>query len=402
MAMNRGSIMHMKIARKFTQVVPLALATLVASSAFAVQTVTPYTLASGGAAITAATVPAGTQLTFFGRYEIDAGSSGNEAGLGLKLKYDKTKFSSVVVDQVYTKCMIASPDQQETVPATSQVVFGWIDTSVRRTSTVPNGVVGWPATADPAAPGATDGCLNPGGIVTTSAGTTPPLSLFRVVMTTLPGFTSGTTNVDLQSDGNYSYAGTTPGFTNKQIVITAAAAPTIALQSVVSRKVHGGAGTFDLPLPNYATAITGAIDVEPRQIGAGHQIVFQFNSAPTTAGTVTILNSSSASIGGASAVTAFAGNEMTVTITGLADNQRVQLGVPGVNGVLTVNANLGFLVGDVNNSRGVTSGDITVVRAASGQTATAANFKSDLNASGGITSGDITIVRGRSGTSLTP
>lgn len=217
--------MHMKIARKFTQVVPLALATLVATSAFAVQTVTPYTLASGGTAITAATVAAGTTLTFFGRYEIDAGSTGNEAGLGLKLKYDKTRFSNVVVDQVYTKCMIASPDQQETVPATSQVVFGWIDTSVRRTSTVPNGVVGWPATADPAAPGATDGCLNPGGIVTTQTGTAPPLALFRVQMTTVPGFTSGTTNVDLQSDGNYSYAGTTPGFTNKQVVITASAAP---------------------------------------------------------------------------------------------------------------------------------------------------------------------------------
>jgi len=394
--------MHMKIARKFAQAVPLALVSLVASTAMATQTVTPYTAATGGSAITAATVPAGTVFTFFGRYEVLAGSTGNESGLGLKVKYDLTKFSNVAVDQVYTKCMIAAPDKQETVPATSQIVFGWIDTSIRRTATVPNGVVGWPATADPAAPGAADGCLNPGSIVVDQAGVAPPVSLFRVQMTTLPGFTSGTTTVNLVSDGNYSYAGTTPGFTDKSIVLTGAAAPTIALNSVVSRKTHGAAGPFDLPLPNYATAITGAIDVEPRQIGAGHQIVFQFNSPPTSAGAVSIQNSSNATIAGASGVTSFAGNEMTVTITGLTDNQRVQLAVPGVNGVLAVGANLGFLVGDVNNSRGVTSGDITVVRAASGQTTTAANYKSDLNASGGITSGDITIVRGRSGTSLIP
>lgn len=217
--------MHMKIARKFAQAVPLVVMSMVASTVMAIQTVTPYTAASGGSSIAAANVPAGTTFTFYGRYEIDAGSTANESGLGIKVKYDNTKFSAVVVDQVYTKCMIASPDQQESVPATSQVVFGWIDTSVRRTTGTPNGVVGWPGTADPAAPGATDGCLNPGSIVVDQAGVTPPLSLFRVQMTTLAGFTSGTTQVDLVSDGNYSYAGTTPGYTNKSIVLTAAAAP---------------------------------------------------------------------------------------------------------------------------------------------------------------------------------
>lgn len=236
MAENRGLIMHMKIARKFAQTVPLAVVALVTTAAMATQTVTPYTAAVGGSSISAATVPAGSTFTFFGRYEVLAGSTGNESGLGLKVKYDKTKFANVVVDIVsqdatptpgtlYTKCMIAMPDQQETVPASSQIVFGWIDTSVRRTTGTPNGVVGWPATADPAAPGATDGCLNPGNIVTTSAGTTPPVSLFRIQMTTLPGFTSGTTTVNLVSEGNFSYAGTTPGFTDKSIVLTAAAAP---------------------------------------------------------------------------------------------------------------------------------------------------------------------------------
>jgi len=214
--------MHMKIARNVAHGITLALSALAAASAVAVQTVTPYDSASGGLVISAPTVKAGTTLTFYGRYEISGSQTANESGLGLKVKYDKTKFSNVVVDQVYTKCMIASPDQQESVPATSQVVFGWIDTSIRRTSGTPNGVVGWPGTADPAAP---DACLNPGGIVTTTTGTAPPLALFRMQMTTVPGFTSGTTTVSLQSDGNYSYANATPGFTDKSILITGDTAP---------------------------------------------------------------------------------------------------------------------------------------------------------------------------------
>jgi hypothetical protein len=266
--------MHMKIARKFAQTVPLAVVALVTTAAMATQTVTPYTAASGGSSIAAANVPAGTTFTFFGRYEVLTGSTGNESGLGLKVKYDKTKFSSVVVDQVYTKCMIATPDQQEAVPATSKVVFGWIDTSVRRTTGTPNGVVGWPATADPAAPGATDGCLNPGGIVVDQAGVAPPLSLFRMQMTTVPGFTSGTTNVDLVSEGNFSYAGATPGFTDKSIVLTAAAAPACNLdvdgsgtrQALVDGVllvrsmlgVTGAAYTAGITLPGSATRTTEA------------------------------------------------------------------------------------------------------------------------------------------------
>jgi hypothetical protein len=392
--------MHMKIARKFAQTVPLAAVALVVTAAMATQTVTPYTAATGGSSISAATVPAGTTFTFFGRYEVLTGSTANESGLGLKVKYDKTKFSNVVVDQVYTKCMIASPDKQETVPATSQVVFGWIDTSVRRTSSVPNGVVGWPGTADPAAPGATDGCLNPGGIVVDQAGVTPPLSLFRIQMTTLPGFTSGTTNVNLTSDGNYSYAGTTPGFTDKSIVLTGAAAPSISLTSVASRKTHTGVGDFDLPLPNFATPIAGAIDVEPRAIGSGHVVVFTFNSAPTNAGTVSILNGAGAAIGGASAVTAFSGNEMRVTLTGIPNATRVQLGVPNVNGVLSVAANIGFLQGDVNGNRTVQGSDVTFVQQRLGQPVTSANFRADVNANGNIQGSDVTAVQQRLGATL--
>ena len=386
-----------------------------AFAANAVQTVTPYTAGTGGTAISAANVAAGTTFTFFGRYELEAGSTGNESGLGLKVKYDKTKFSNVVVDQVYTKCMIASPDKQETVPATSQVVFGWIDTSVRRTSTVPNGVVGWPATADPAAPGATDGCLNPGGIVTTSAGDAPPLSLFRIQMTTEASFTSGTTNVNLASDGNYSYAGATPGFTNKQIVLTAAAAPTIALVSAGSRKVHS-ATTIDAAVTSInasaatAAAAAGAgISVEPRApTSGGFSVVMNFSAAATSGtasivscvmwnGTAAVACAANPTIG---AVT-FSGSSAVIPLTGVTNQSRVMVRLAGVSGQsFDADATIGFLIGDMNSNGQVQGSDVLFVQQRLLQTPASANFvtsghRADVNANGTVQGSDVLTVQQR-------
>ena len=402
----------------------MVIAVLVAASAVnATQTVTPYTTASGGTAISAANVAGGTTFTFFGRYELEAGSTGNESGLGLKVKYDKTKFSNVVVDQVYTKCMIASPDKQEAVPATSQVVFGWIDTSVRRTATVPNGVVGWPETADPAAPGATDGCLNPGGIVTTSAGNAPPLSLFRVQMTTEASFTSGTTNVNLASDGNHSYAGATPGFTNKQIVLTAAAAPTIVLLTGGSRKMHTGVGAQDAPIISInggaataAASLNNTISIEPRQAGAvpgAFTAVMTFNQAVTSFGSVTLLGclqwNGTAAVActtsptfGAPVVTVGNTSEVTVPISGVTDQTRVHFRVASVNGGINADMTIGFLVGDINGNGFVQGTDVTIVkgRVASAAAVTSTNFKSDINANGFFQGSDTSAVSTRVGRQL--
>ena len=64
---------------------------------------------------------------------------------------------------------------------------------------------------------------------------------------------------------------------------------------------------------------------------------------------------------------------------------------------MNATASLGFLVGDVNNSRSVTATDILQVKGRSGQVTDATNFKFDLNASGSITASDILAVKGRSG-----
>ena len=156
------------------------------------------------------------------------------------------------------------------------------------------------------------------------------------------------------------------------------------LAAVQSRKTHGAAGTFDLRLDQ-------AFTVEPRTIGAGHLIVFQFSQPVTITGTVTATNGM---------VTATSVNsEVRVTLTGIADNARTTISLSGVNGNVAAAVLLGFLVGDVNNSQAVKASDISGVKArvAQAQPLTTANFQYDLNTDGSLTSADISAVKGRAG-----
>ncbi len=178
---------------------------------------------------------------------------------------------------------------------------------------------------------------------------------------------------------------------------SAFSAATIPLNAVVSRKIHGSAGSFDLVL-NTAEAITGAVTVEPRGIGAGHTIVFQLGRVVSAVGSVTVVDGTNAPV---NASAQFSGPEVIVTIPALADNKRVTISLASVTTVagpaIVPPVSLGFLVGDINNSRSVNASDISGVKARSGQVVTAANFLFDLNASGSINSSDISAVKARSG-----
>jgi hypothetical protein len=54
---------------------------------------------------------------------------------------------------------------------------------------------------------------------------------------------------------------------------------------------------------------------------------------------------------------------------------------------------MGLLVGDVNASGVVTSGDTNLCKAEALHTVTNANFRNDINASGAITTGDANIIK---------
>ena len=165
---------------------------------------------------------------------------------------------------------------------------------------------------------------------------------------------------------------------------------TSALLAVQSRKVHGAAGPFDLPIDT--SLVAPNVTVEPRAIGNGHVIAFQFSGPIALAGNATV-----APVG--AAATTRSGNEVLVTLTAIPDNQRVTVSLTGVTlssgGAENAQASIGFLVGDVNNTQSVDSIDVSLVKERAGQTVTGTDFMRDFNASGAVNASDISAVKAR-------
>jgi hypothetical protein len=168
------------------------------------------------------------------------------------------------------------------------------------------------------------------------------------------------------------------------------------LANAVSRKVHPGAGTFDLPL-----LLTPANPTTEPRAGPAHTIVFIFDR-PVTSGNVTVTEG-----GATAAAPTFSGNEMRVDLTGVTNAQYVTLNVSnvaasdgGTGGAGSVR--LGFLQGDVNQSRVVTLTDVGLVNAALAQSVTATNYLHDVNASGTLSLTDKAIANAALTTSLPP
>lgn len=183
--------------------------------------------------------------------------------------------------------------------------------------------------------------------------------------------------------------------------VMTAAAITIApdVTSVESRKTHGAAGMFPLPI---ATNIepNGAITVEPRAAGGAHTLVFTFNGPITSIGGVTSKNAAgTADVGVVSY--SFAGDTVTVQLSNVPDASRAKITITNIN-LLGVDAvvSVGFMSGDVTGSRTVDAGDISTVKARAGQTLTASNFLADVNLSGAIDGNDVSVVKSHSGSML--
>lgn len=182
--------------------------------------------------------------------------------------------------------------------------------------------------------------------------------------------------------------------------VNATTLPALVLSKVVSRKLHGALGPFEVTIDTTKT-ITQLVSTEPRSIGAGHRIVFQFNNPVTTLGSVTAINGQGNALAGVT--TSMSGNEVTVTLTAVPDNSRVTVQLNNVNGALSPAASLGFLLGDVMESRAVTAADIAATKSrlpVASATTTSSNFRLDVNASGSITTADVAIVKSQAGKRL--
>jgi len=210
------------------------------------------------------------------------------------------------------------------------------------------------------------GRITPLGVVTEfSAGITAAANPF--------GITAG-------PDGNLWFTESNGNRIGRITTGAVIAAPVFA--SAVSRKVHGAAGTFNLPLSLVTTSPT----TEPR-IGPAQTIVFTFDK-PISAATVTITEGTATG-----AAPTFSGNDVVVGLTGVNNQQYVTVSLTNVASVDggtggSGSARIGFLVGDVNQNRVVTLADLGLVNAQLAQSVTAANYLKDVNASGTLTLAD--------------
>ena len=96
-------------------------------------------------------------------------------------------------------------------------------------------------------------------------------------------------------------------------ILIGPAAPALQLTSAVSRKTHGAAGAFDIPLP-----LSGTLGVECRSGAGGHTLVFTFVNN-IIAGDASITSGS----GSVSGTPSYNGRTMTVNLTNVTDAQKI-------------------------------------------------------------------------------
>jgi hypothetical protein len=180
----------------------------------------------------------------------------------------------------------------------------------------------------------------------------------------------------------------------KQTLIERWLSGTVQLVSAVSRKTHGGSTAFDINLP-----IAGNPGIECRSGGGSgnHQIIATFAAPVTLTGASVI--SGTGSVSGATV----SASEITVNLTGVTNAQTILIRLAGVNdgtNSRNVDIPMGVLLGDTTGNGSVTSSDVTQTKSASGQTATASNFREDVTVNGGINASDTTAVKAAAGTAL--
>lgn len=171
--------------------------------------------------------------------------------------------------------------------------------------------------------------------------------------------------------------------------------PPVELSNVVSRKTHDAAGTFDI---NLLSPIPEFVGVECRSGGAdgNYTLVFSFANPLTSVGNASV----SSGVGTVSSGTIDAddAHHYVVNLTGVANAQVVSVRLTNVNDSAgnyssTVQAQFGVLIGDVNGSGVVTTGDTNVCKAQALQQLSTANFRNDVNTSGSITTGDVNLIK---------
>ena len=179
-----------------------------------------------------------------------------------------------------------------------------------------------------------------------------------------------------------------PGSTAEVLTVPVVSGAAPLLLSAVSRKVHGAAGTFNLPL-TLAPAVNTNPTTEPR-LGPTQTIVFHFDKPIdcTTPPTVTVTEGSATA-----GVPTCSVNDVIVDLTGVTDIQYVAVTLSDVTSMDggtggTGDVRVGYLAGDVNQNRVVSVSDVGLVNGVISQAVSAGNYLRDVNANGTLTVSD--------------
>ena len=205
---------------------------------------------------------------------------------------------------------------------------------------------------------------------------------------TIPAGATNTARMKVEAVGNIFFDISDTNFT-----ITGN--PALTLNTAVSRKTHGAAGDFDIDLP-----LVGTPGVECRSANPGHTLVFTFTNNVVSGGA-----SVTSGTGSVSGSPTFAGNTMTVNLTGVTDAQTVGVTLSSVTDSFaqvlpSTVVNATFLLGDATGNATVNATDVSQVKLQSGALIGVGNFRSDLSANGSINAGDVSIAKSTSGHSV--
>ncbi len=234
-----------------------------------------------------------------------------------------------------------------------------------------------------------NGSINPSAPVTVNHGSTTTFTVTPVM-----GFTA---NVGGTCGGTLVGNLFTTNAITADCTVAATFVPPIAFVRAESRKTHPGVGVCNLPIDTNAL-IGGNVTVEPRIGPSGHVVAFVFDSIVMSPGNLQVFDAGNATITGATHINT--GNDVLVTLTNIGDAQRVRISLMGVNGVLDKEVSLGFLVGDVTNTRSVNAADVSAVKAHLSQGITLGNCIFDVNVSGTFSGADVSAVKARTGRTM--
>jgi hypothetical protein len=199
---------------------------------------------------------------------------------------------------------------------------------------------------------------------------------------------------DITPDGNYTLVG------------NGLCAPNIVpILSVFSAKTHGGAGEFDIPLPYTGNAQPAGIECRSPGNNNSHSIVFNFVNPLTSVGGATVTSGAATIDTANSGINTNNPHEYVVTLTGVANAQRVTVTLNNVadklgNSATSISTTMGVLLGDTTENGLVNSSDISQTQSQSGQPVGPNNFREDVTVNGLINSSDIALVQSKSGTAL--